>query len=44
MAMVMERRRQYPDMHIYHYGSYEETALKRMAGRHGTCGDELDQR
>jgi predicted RecB family nuclease len=42
IAMVTERRRQHPDMHIYHYGSYEETAIKRMAGRHGTCVDEID--
>src|SRR5207253_11235802 len=32
-----------PDMHIYHYGAYEETAIKRMAGRHGVCGDEVDE-
>jgi len=40
---VMERRRQYPDMHIYHYGAYEETAIKRMAGQHSTCVDEVDE-
>ena len=42
IATVTERRRQYPDMHIYHYGAYEEPAIKRMAGRHGTCVDEVD--
>jgi uncharacterized protein len=42
IVMVTERRRQHPDMHIYHYGAYEETAIKRMAGRHGTCVDEVD--
>jgi len=40
---VMERRRQYPDMHIYHYGAYEETAIKRMAGQHSICVDEVDE-
>src|SRR6185369_16103435 len=30
-------------MHIYHYGSYEETAIKRMAGQHATCVDEVDE-
>ena len=40
---VMDRRRIYPDMHIYHYGSYEETAIKRMAGQHSTCVDEVDE-
>ncbi|MEO8433400.1 MAG: TM0106 family RecB-like putative nuclease [Pyrinomonadaceae bacterium] len=43
IATVMERLRLYPDMHIYHYGAYEETAIKRMAGQHGTCVDEVDQ-
>lgn len=43
IADLMERRLQHPDMHIYHYGAYEETALKRMAGRHGVCGDEVDE-
>jgi uncharacterized protein len=41
--MVIERRRVYPDMHIYHYGAYEETAIKRMAGQHSTCVDEVDE-
>jgi len=43
IATVTERRRQYPDMHIYHYGAYEETAIKKMAGRHGTGMDEVDE-
>lgn len=43
IVTVMERRREYPDMHIYHYGAYEETAIKRMTGRHATCGDEVDE-
>ncbi len=43
IATVMERRRRYPDMHIYHYAAYEETAIKRMAGRHATCVDEVDE-
>ncbi len=40
---VCQRRREYPDMHIYHYGAYEETAIKRMTGRHATCADEVDE-
>jgi predicted RecB family nuclease len=43
IATVMERRQKYPDMHIYHYGAYEETAIKKMAGRHGTGMDEVDE-
>lgn len=43
IEMVIERRRLYPDMHVYHYGAYEETAIKRMAGQHSTCVDEVDE-
>jgi uncharacterized protein len=43
IKMVMERRRLYPDLHIYHYGAYEETAINRMAGQHSTCVDEVDE-
>jgi predicted RecB family nuclease len=43
IAGVMERRRQYPNMHVYHYAAYEPTAIKRLAGRHGSCVDEVDQ-
>jgi uncharacterized protein len=43
IATVMERRKQYPDLHIYHYAAYEQTAIKRLAGRHGCCADEVDQ-
>ena len=43
MAGVMERWRQNPAMHIYHYAPYEPTAVKRLAGRHGTCVDEVDE-
>jgi predicted RecB family nuclease len=43
IAGVMERRRRYPDMHIFHYAPYEPTAIKRLAGRHATCVEEVDQ-
>lgn len=42
MGGVMERWHKYPDMHIYHYAPYEPTALKRLAGRHLCCVEELD--
>ena len=32
-----------PQMHIYHYASYEPTALKRLMGRHATREDEVDR-
>ena len=43
IAGVMERRRKYPDMHIYHYSAYEPTAIKHLAGRHGLCTDQVDE-
>jgi uncharacterized protein len=43
IADVMERWRLYPEMHIYHYAPYEPTAIKRLAGRHATCFDDVDE-
>lgn len=40
---VTERRRQWPDLHIYHYAAYETAALTRLAARHGVYEDEIDQ-
>ena len=34
--------RQHPQMHVYHYGAYEPSRLKTLAGRHATRQDELD--
>ena len=31
-----------PGMHVYHYAAYEQSALKRLTGRHGTREAELD--
>jgi predicted RecB family nuclease len=31
-----------PGMHIYHYASYELTAMRKLAGRHSTRVDEVD--
>ena len=30
-------------MHVYHYGAYEPSHLKRLAGRHATREEELDE-
>jgi predicted RecB family nuclease len=43
LALVAKRRRRYPNMHIYHYASYEKTALLRLAGRHGVGEDDVDE-
>lgn len=32
-----------PSMHVYHYASYEATALKRLAAKYGTREKELDE-
>ena len=42
MSFVMDRLAQYPQMHIYHYAPYEETALKKLMSLHGTCEAEVD--
>lgn len=40
---AMERLEADPDLHIYHYAPYEPTAVKRLAGRHGTREAEVDR-
>ena len=43
MAFVTARQAQYPDLHIYHYAPYEPSALKRLMGKYGVCGEEFDR-
>ena len=40
---AIERLDRYPDLHVYHYGTYEPTALKRLMGLHATREDEVDR-
>lgn len=40
---VLERKAKYPNMHIYHYASYEVSAMLRLAQRHGILEFEVDQ-
>ena len=42
LDLVVGLRAEHPDAHVYHYGSYEEGALKRLATRHATREEELD--
>ncbi len=35
-------RTRFPRAHVYHYAPYEKTALRRLAMRHGTREDEVD--
>jgi predicted RecB family nuclease len=39
---LVERRRRFPSMHVYHYAPYERTALSRLMGEHGTREEEVD--
>src|ERR1017187_9939376 len=41
MDELAERRRQHPGMHVYHYASYEKTALSRLSNRHGVREEEV---
>ena len=34
--IVVERLERWPELHVYHFGIYEETALKKLMGRHAT--------
>ena len=42
MDFVTARLRQYPDAYIYHYASYEVTALKKLMSLHGTREADVD--
>jgi uncharacterized protein len=42
MIFVMQRLKQFPDLHIYHFSPYEPSAIKRLAGRHGVHEQDLD--
>jgi len=39
---LVEHRRANPSAHVYHYASYEKSALRKLAMRHGTREDEVD--
>ena len=40
---ITERRSTWPDLHVYHYGAYEQTAIKQLMGTYGTREAEVDQ-
>jgi uncharacterized protein len=40
---VHARLVEFPDMHVYHYASYEVTALRRLAGRYQSREYEVDE-
>ena len=40
---LVERRKRFPAMHVYHYAEYEKSALRRLAQAHCTREEEVDQ-
>ncbi|MGC8487681.1 MAG: TM0106 family RecB-like putative nuclease, partial [Clostridia bacterium] len=40
---VLDRWKRDPAMHVYHYGAYEPSVLKRLMGRYGTREQEVDR-
>ena len=39
---AVERLGRYPDAHIYHYASYEVSAMRRLSERHGIKAQEVE--
>ena len=40
---MIERLEKHPALHIYHFGAYEPSALKRLCARYATRGEQLDR-
>src|SRR5690606_14108516 len=43
MDAIAEAWNRDPAMHVYHFGHYEVTAFKRLAGRYAVRAEELDR-
>jgi uncharacterized protein len=43
LADVEARHAQHPDLHVYHYASYERTHLRSLAARHGVGEQIVDE-
>jgi uncharacterized protein len=43
MDFIDELRAKHPRMHVYHFAKYEQTAFKKLMGRHATRGDKVDE-
>jgi len=41
--LVHTRLALYPDLHVYHFGAYEPTAIKRLMGEYATRETEVDE-
>jgi predicted RecB family nuclease len=42
LDFITTRLEQYPDAYVYHYASYEQTALKRLAQEYGSSSRHID--
>lgn len=42
LDIVTKIRENDPTMHVYHFGAYEQSALKRLVGKYATREEELD--
>jgi len=42
MQLILKKWEEDPNMHIYHYGHYEASAIKRLASRHAVMEKEVD--
>lgn len=40
---IVQRRKRFANMHVYHYAPYEVTALKRLMSKYGTREQEMDE-
>ena len=43
MDLIFERMGHFPDLHIYHFGTYEPGAIKRLMLRYATREEEVDR-
>ena len=41
--LVFEQMRERPNVHIYHYGAYEQSAIKRLVLRYATREEDVDR-
>ncbi len=43
MDWITDRLEQHPDLHVFHFNSYEPVALKKLVARHATREHEVDE-
>ena len=43
IRFVLKQRKAFPQMHVYHFGHYETTVVKRLSTRYNLLTDEVDE-